>query len=111
MDNVELVDFTKDQTREAFSYARNIIEDLPVPQDTEMVQVISLVAKEHQEYVTKKYASVAVEIDGKKFMLRPKQLVPKRAKVLTSKVRASDDGKGNKKPVPVGFGIVSGGQQ
>ena len=42
-------------------------------------------------------------------MLSPTQLVPRRARILPSKVRASDDGKGNKKPVPAGFGISSGG--
>lgn len=86
-------------------------QDLNIPQDTEMVSVLSLVDKEHQEYVQKTYTSVAVEIDGHKFLLNPRQLVPKRAKILTSKVRASDDGGGKKKPVPVGIGGVAGGSK
>ena len=119
----ELTGITREQTSEFHSVANSIPDtqkasaptlngqDLNIPQDTEMVSVLSLVAKEHQEYVSKTYKSVGVEIDGHKFMLNPRQLVPKRAKILTSKVRASDDGDGNKKPVPVGIGGVAGGSK
>ena len=103
---------SKDQIKEAHQMAGTFnSEDLKVPQDTDMVTIISLIPEEHREYVTKEYSAVAVEIDGHKFMLSPTQLVPRRARILPSKVRTSDDGKGNKKPVPAGFGKGAGGQE
>ena len=114
--DIQTTSWTREQTHEAFEVTKQcfggsegLTEELQAEKD--MVSILSLVAKQHQQYVSSRFASVAVEIDGHKFMLSPRQLVPQRAKILTSNVRASDNGNGKQISIPVGFGVVAGGSQ